>query len=265
MIFGQTFNPQAQGGFGGGFNSGFGGGFGNQGMQGGFGLPGGFANQGMQGPSGIMMQGMQMMQMALMMQMMNLLSQMLTMLSGSAAAPGTAAFGGVGGTGSPAGFLGGGGSSPAGGAGATAGPGGVSADAKDAGGGWTNPVGGSYKITSGFGPRKAPTAGASTDHKGIDLAAPIGTPILAAKAGKVSVSKDEATGYGKWIEIQHEDGTKSRYGHLNSRNVQVGAQVAAGQQIGTMGSTGTSTGSHLHFEVFNKQGVQVDPAKAMRL
>ncbi len=235
------------------------------GAQGGFGLPtgqaqGGFASGGLNASNGIFMQGMQMMQMALMTQMMTMMKEMLSMMASGAAAPGTAAFGGASGSGSPAGFLGTGGASAAGGAAGTA-----AAGAKDAGGGWTNPVGGNYKVTSGFGPRKAPTAGASTDHKGVDLAAPIGTPILAAKAGKVSISQDQATGYGKWIEIKHDDGTKSRYGHLNSRNVQVGATVTAGQQIGTMGSTGTSTGSHLHFEVFNAQGQQVDPAKSMRL
>lgn len=206
--------------------------------------------------SGMMMQGMQMMQLALMGQMMQLMKQLMSMVSGASGIPGGASFGGSA-SGSPSGFLG---SSAAGGAAGTA-----AANAKDAGGGWTNPIGGSYKVTSGFGPRKAPTAGASTNHQGIDLAAPLNTPILAAKAGTVSVSKDEATGYGKWIEIKHDDGTKSRYGHLNSRAVQVGTKVAAGQEIGKMGSTGTSTGSHLHFEVINAQGQKVDPAKSMRL
>ncbi len=207
--------------------------------------------------SGMMMQGMQMMQMALMAQMMQMMRQLMSMVSGGAGLSGAAQFGGASGSGSPSSFLG---ASETGGAAGTA-----AANASSAGGGWTNPVGGKYKITSGFGPRKAPTAGASTNHQGIDLAAPIGTPILAAKAGTVTISKDERTGYGKWIEIKHDDGTKTRYGHLNSRAVQVGAKVAAGQEIGKMGSTGTSTGSHLHFEVINAQGQKVDPAKAMRL
>lgn len=204
------------------------------------------------------MQGMQMLQMAFMQQMMTMMTQMMSLISGGSSMPGGAQFGGASGTPGLTDFLG----TPSTGGAASAAP---AANAKDAGGGWTNPIGGNYKVTSGFGPRKAPTAGASTQHKGIDLAAPLNTPILAAKAGTVSISKDEATGYGKWIEIKHDDGTKSRYGHLNSRAVQVGAKVSAGQEIGKMGSTGTSTGSHLHFEVFNAQGQQVDPAKSMKL
>ena len=91
------------------------------------------------------------------------------------------------------------------------------------------------------------------------------TPILAAKAGTVSISKDESGGLGKWIEIKHDDGTKSRYGHMNERVVQEGARVTGGQQIGKMGSTGISTGNHLHFEVFNAQGAKVDASKLMKL
>lgn len=207
--------------------------------------------------SGMMMQGIGMMQMALMTQMLQMMKQLMSMASGGSAMSGAAQFGGASGTGSPSSFLG---ANAAGGA-----AGAASVNAKDAGGGWTNPIGGKYSVSSGFGPRKSPTAGASTNHQGIDLAAPLNTPILAAKGGTVSISKDEATGYGKWIEIKHDDGTKSRYGHLNSRAVQVGAKVTAGQEIGKMGSTGTSTGSHLHFEVINAQGQKVDPAKSMKL
>lgn len=224
------------------------------GYQGGYPSTGGMDQ--MSAMSGMMMQGMQMMQMALMTQMMQMMQQLMSMVSGGSGLPGAAQFGGAS-SGSPSSFLG---TSEAGGAAGTA-----SANASSAGGGWTNPIGGKYKVTSGFGPRKAPTAGASTNHQGIDLAAPLNTPILAAKAGTVTISKDERTGYGKWIEIKHDDGTKTRYGHLNSRAVQVGAKVAAGQEVGKMGSTGTSTGSHLHFEVINAQGQKVDPAKAMRL
>lgn len=140
----------------------------------------------------------------------------------------------------------------------------ASVGGKPAGGGWVSPVD-NYRVSSRFGPRRAPTAGASTNHRGIDLAAPLNTPVRAAKAGTVSISKDDATGYGKWIEIRHDDGTRTRYAHLNTRNFQVGAKVQAGQEIGKMGSTGTSTGSHLHFEVLNAQGVQINPESVMRL
>ncbi len=209
-------------------------------------------------------------QMALMTQMMNLMMSIFSMVSGlgfqgSPMSMGNPGFGGgqpgFGSAATPADFLGSSGSTAnAGGASSSAPVG----DAKSVGGGFVSPVD-NYKITSRFGPRKAPTAGASTNHRGIDLAAPLNTPIRAAKAGKVTVSKDEASGYGKWIEIQHADGTKTRYAHLNSRDVQVGSQVQAGQVIGKMGSTGTSTGSHLHFEVLDKSGRQVNPEQVMKL
>lgn len=136
-------------------------------------------------------------------------------------------------------------------------------NAKPVGGGFVSPVD-NYRVTSRFGPRKSPTAGASSNHKGIDLAAPLNTPIRAAKAGRVTISKNDGTGYGKWIEIQHADGTKTRYAHLNRSNVQVGAQVQAGQEIGKMGSTGTSTGSHLHFEVLDRSGRKINPESVMK-
>ena len=216
---------------------------------------GGFSSNSLNGTSSVFMQGMQMMQLALMGQMMQLMQQLMKMVSGGSAM-GSAQFGGgASGSGSPAGFLGSSGS----------GAGTVASGAKDAGGGWVNPVGGKYTKTSNFGPRKARKAGASTNHQGVDMAGALNTPILAAKAGTVSISKDETTGYGKWIEIKHDDGTRSRYAHMNQRMAEVGARVTAGQQIGKMGSTGMSTGSHLHFEVFNAQGQKVDPGNLMRL
>lgn len=215
-------------------------------------------------------------QMTLLAQMTNLLASILNLALSeggvSDSAPQFGAGGAASSSGSPANFLGvpsSGSASPASSGGASgvsdAAPSAPSGDAKDAGGGWTNPVGGDYRISSGFGPRHNPTGSGSSVHEGVDMAAPLNTPILAAKAGKVIVSKDETTGYGKWVEIQHGDGTKSRYAHLNSRGVEVGAQVSAGQPIGKMGSTGNSTGSHLHFEVLNAQGDQIDPTKSMKL
>ena len=211
-------------------------------------------------------------QMAIMVQMMGLLASVMGMASGNAPLSGSAPnFGQGNGSASPSGFLGSaGGGGSGGGTSAASGTGNSASnapmgDAKDAGGGWVNPVGGSYRISSSFGLRDNPTGPGKSVHKAADMAGALNTPILAAKAGKVTVSQDGTTGYGKWIEIQHADGTKSRYGHLNGRNVQVGATVAAGQQIGKMGSTGNSTGSHLHFEVLNAQGTQVDPTKAMKL
>ena len=220
------------------------------------------------GTQGMMGLGMQMMLLNQMMKLMMTVFALVAGESGQAAfSGGSPAFGtggGFGSGGSPlSSFLGSGGAGVSGGTGSAASSAPIG-DAKSVGGGFVSPVD-NYRISSRFGPRKAPTAGASTYHKGIDLAAPLNTPVRAAKAGKVTVSKDQATGYGKWIEIQHADGTKTRYGHLNSRDVQVGSQVQAGQVIGKMGSTGTSTGSHLHFEVLDKSGRQVNPEQVMKL
>ena len=124
---------------------------------------------------------------------------------------------------------------------------------------------GKYTITSGFGSRKPPTSSSGNFHGGTDMAGAANTPIRAAKGGVVKVSRDMTTSYGRWIEIQHDDGTRSRYAHMNKRLVQVGERVEAGQQIGKMGSTGNSTGNHLHFEVLDKNGKQVDTTKLMKL
>lgn len=125
---------------------------------------------------------------------------------------------------------------------------------------FTNPVPGG-RFTSGFGPRKAPTPGASTFHKGIDLAAPTGTKVGATRGGVVTRSGFDKKGYGNWVEVRHADGTTSRYGHLDKRGVKVGQEVEQGSRLGTVGNTGRSTGSHLHFEIRDAQGRPVDPMK----
>jgi murein DD-endopeptidase MepM/ murein hydrolase activator NlpD len=105
-----------------------------------------------------------------------------------------------------------------------------------------------YRLTSGFGHRHAPTRGASTFHRGVDLAAPQGTPIYATHSGVVS-SSGWGSGYGYNITINGGGGIQSFYGH-NSRNVvRAGQQVRRGQLIGYVGSTGVSTGPHLHYGV----------------
>lgn len=120
-------------------------------------------------------------------------------------------------------------------------------------------------ITSWFGLRDAPTAGASTNHGALDIANDIGTQIVAALAGTVveSVFQGEHTGYGNKIVIDHGGGWQTLYGHLSQRLVQVGQQVAQGALIGLMGSTGVSTGPHLHFGVY-KDGVAVDPLQFLQ-
>lgn len=115
-------------------------------------------------------------------------------------------------------------------------------------GGWVAPLPSPFVITSGFGPRRSPTAGASSVHAGIDFGVPIGTPVYAAADGTV-VRAGAASGYGIAVYLQHADGVITRYGHLSRTTVSVGDTVTAGQQIALSGNTGVSTGAHLHFEV----------------
>jgi len=103
-------------------------------------------------------------------------------------------------------------------------------------------------ITSKPGLRQNPTGPGISDHKGLDVGAPMGTPIQAAKDGKVVFAGDGG-GYGNLVVLQHADGTFSKYAHQSKLNVQVGQDVKAGDVIGAVGSTGNSTGPHLHFEV----------------
>lgn len=112
-------------------------------------------------------------------------------------------------------------------------------------------------ITSRFGPRSAPTAGASTNHKGLDIAAPNGTSILAAKEGKV-VTSTYSTSAGNYVMINHGDGLYTVYMHASKLCVSVGDQVTQGQKVAEVGSTGFSTGPHLHFSVIIN-GTYVNP------
>ena len=114
-------------------------------------------------------------------------------------------------------------------------------------------------MTSSFGYRSDPFTGAGAMHAGLDFRGPIGTPIVAAAPGRV-VFVGQKSGYGNVVEVDHGQGILTRYAHLSAFTTNVGAQVAAGQQIAKMGSTGRSTGSHLHFEV-RLNGVAVNPRR----
>ncbi len=96
-------------------------------------------------------------------------------------------------------------------------------------------------------------------HKGIDIAGPIGTPINAAADGIVIAAGWNSGGYGNLVEIRHGDGTTTRYGHNSRLSVSIGQTVRQGQQVAQMGSTGHSTGSHLHFEIRPSGGSAVNP------
>ncbi len=110
------------------------------------------------------------------------------------------------------------------------------------------PLPGYGNITSYFGYRTSPTAGASSNHKGIDISAPFGTPIIAALAGTV-IASSEGWAEGKYVIIDHGNGYKTLYMHMSQRNCVSGQHVSQGQVIGYVGSTGISTGNHLHFAV----------------
>lgn len=105
------------------------------------------------------------------------------------------------------------------------------------------------EFTSAFGVRSDPFRKASAMHAGIDLAGPVGTPIHATAEGTVVRAGWNSGGYGNLIEIDHGRGIVTRYGHLSKINVREGERVSRGAIIGKMGSTGRSTGSHLHYEV----------------
>lgn len=122
---------------------------------------------------------------------------------------------------------------------------------------WLEPVSG-YTISSPFGNRKAPKAGASTYHQGIDMACPSGTPIYATRAGTVTVASYQAGGAGYYVSINHGDGFASIYMHMTRYVVSKGQSVTQGQLIGYVGSTGISTGPHLHFGI-SYGGTYVNP------
>lgn len=113
--------------------------------------------------------------------------------------------------------------------------------------------------SSGFGARSAPTKGASTYHKGVDWAAPIGTTVVASNAGTVAHA-GWASGYGYAVYINHADGRQTRYGHLSKILVKTGQTVSQGEKIALSGNTGRSTGPHLHFEI-RINGAAVNPLK----
>ena len=132
----------------------------------------------------------------------------------------------------------------------------------DAGTGYLWPLAESYNtISSLFGHRIHPVTGKPGNHAGIDIPAPKNTKIYAARGGVVITSKmgsGSDWSYGNYVVINHGDGTSTLYAHMNSRAVKVGDVVKQGQIIGYVGTTGRSTGNHLHYEV-RKGSTRVDP------
>ncbi len=124
-------------------------------------------------------------------------------------------------------------------------------------GGYVWPCNGIRWITSKFGGRNSPGGIGSTNHKGVDIGTPMGTPVLAAKAGKVTWASSNG-GYGQCVIISHGKGNSTLYGHLSGYNVKVGDMVSQGQVIAYSGNTGNSTGPHLHFGIMENDS-WVDP------
>ena len=127
---------------------------------------------------------------------------------------------------------------------------------------YRKPVIGEVEFTSGFGVRSDPFLGRPAMHTGLDFRAASGDPVRATANGKV-VSSGWAGGYGRMVEIDHGNGLSTRYGHLSEIGVRVGEQIKIGQVIGAVGSTGRSTGPHLHYET-RIDGDAVDPQKFLR-
>lgn len=113
-------------------------------------------------------------------------------------------------------------------------------------------------VSSSFGMRKNPVTGNLVFHKGVDLAAPRGTSVLACAEGTVTATGSDPV-YGNYVILRHEGGRESLYGHLQTIKIELRENVKSGSILGTVGSTGQSTGPHLHFEI-HENGVPKDPA-----
>ena len=125
-------------------------------------------------------------------------------------------------------------------------------------GNWTWPCPSVWRVTSKYGYRNISLYGYTRLHAGIDVGAPMGTPIVAADGGNVTLSRYDNSGYGSYVMINHGNGRVTLYAHMSARAVSVGQTVTKGQVIGYVGSTGNSTGPHLHFEI-RLNGKTVDP------
>jgi murein DD-endopeptidase MepM/ murein hydrolase activator NlpD len=113
-------------------------------------------------------------------------------------------------------------------------------------------------VTSAFGWRRDPFTNKMKFHQGVDLRAAYGQEVQAAGAGKVVFSGDQGA-YGTSVVVEHEDGTRTRYAHLSAAVVRKGDQVSAGEPVGRAGKSGRATGTHLHFEVIDRDGRRVAP------
>lgn len=119
-----------------------------------------------------------------------------------------------------------------------------------------------YAINSKFGLRRLGGEPGARAHKGVDIAAPKGTSVYASAEGRVVRIGYDPQGYGNFVEMRHPNGMTTLYAHMSRVDVGSGRAVSAGERVGLVGSTGYSTGPHLHFEV-RRGGVQINPAKVI--
>ena len=119
-----------------------------------------------------------------------------------------------------------------------------------------------YAVNSAFGLRRLPGEAAARQHKGVDMAAPQGTTVFVACEGEVVRTGYETGGYGRFIEVRHPNGMTTLYAHLSRVDVAQGDRLSSGERIGLVGSTGRSTGPHLHFEV-RREHAQVNPTSVL--
>lgn len=118
-----------------------------------------------------------------------------------------------------------------------------------------------HEVNSPYGLRRLPGQ-AARNHAGVDIAAPSGTGVYVSAEGSVLRTGYEPAGYGRFVEIRHPNGMTTLYGHLSRLDVASGDRLEAGERIGLVGSTGRSTGPHLHFEV-RRGDRQINPVKVM--
>ena len=119
-----------------------------------------------------------------------------------------------------------------------------------------------YAINSRFGMRRLGGEGAARAHNGVDMAAPTGTGVFASAEGVVVRTGYQPEGYGRFVEVAHPNGMTTKYAHMSRVDVATGMAVAGGDRLGLVGSTGYSTGPHLHFEV-RRGGSPINPARVL--
>ena len=115
-------------------------------------------------------------------------------------------------------------------------------------------------VTNRFGDAAASPNGGAHPHRGVDIAVPKGTPVIATADGRVVYADYNKNGYGRLVRVAHDGGIETWYAHLNSLDVKTGARVKQGQQIGRVGKSGRATGFHVHYEV-RVNGNPVDPGR----